>query len=215
MTLFKKLFGMLAVAVSLAFAAQPATASPVGAVHRGGTSWDGQTWHVESGVNGAGQANCASHVTFGSVLTIKVAGGCGGTASSTLNRHQGTWSATFRDTTGGGKYVFLLWPANGSRPEVDFAEDKPTDSARVLTTATYHPKPGCTGCIHSKLGGNFTQWHTASVRWDSSGWTVLMDGKPWAHYAGSYSGQMHVSIHNEPWGSSGSSTLQVSKVSVS
>jgi hypothetical protein len=126
----------------------------------------------------------------------------------------GTWSVTFHDTTGGGKYAIGLWPQNGSRPEVDFAEDKPTDSARKLMTGTYHPKPGCTGCVHVKTSGNFTQTHTAAVHWTSSGWALTLDGKTWAHFSGSYSGKLHLFIHNEAWGSSGSSTLTVSKVSV-
>lgn len=181
-------------------------------VTKGGTSWSGETWRVASGVNGAGQRNCPNHVSFGASLTIKVYSGCGGGVTGSINKHTGTWSVTFRDTTGGGKYAIGLWPQNGSRPEVDFAEDKPTDSARKLMTGTYHPKPGCNSCIHSMVTGNFTQLHTAKVAWTASGWTLTLDGKQWAHYGGSYGGAMHIFIHNEAWGSSGSSTLEVTKV---
>jgi hypothetical protein len=198
-------------AVAAALLLLPASAG----AHSGGVSWSGQTWHVASGTFASGQRNCPSNVHFGGTVTIRVANHCGGAISSTVNRHQGTWSVRFRDTRGGGKYAILLWPANGSRPEVDFAEDKPTDAARALTTGTYHPRPGCTGCIHSSLAGNFTQWHTASVSWTSGGFTLLMDGRAWAHYpGGGYGGQMHVSIHNEAWGSGGSSTLEVASATV-
>jgi hypothetical protein len=210
----KRLLSVLILAAALPAAS--AQAQPLAtATHHGGVSWSGQTWHVASGTFKSGQRNCPSHVSFGSSLTIKVYGMCGGGVGSTLNRHQGKWSVTFKDTRGAGKYAILLWPENGSRPEVDFAEDKRGDSQRVLTTGTYHPKPGCNSCIHSKISGDFTRFHTASVVWTSKGFTLLMDGKAWAHYPGGwYGGRMHVSIHNEAWGDSGSSTLTVSHVSV-
>ncbi|MGN6378445.1 MAG: hypothetical protein ACTHNU_05795 [Gaiellales bacterium] len=133
----------------------------------------------------------------------------------TLNKHLGTWSVTYRMTVGGGKYAILLWPKSGSRPEVDFAEDKPTDTKRTLTTGTYHPLPACKGCIHVKTSGDFTKYHTASVVWTSKGFNLLLDGKQWAHFpGGGYGGQMHVAIQSAPWGSSGSSKLEVSGVSV-
>jgi hypothetical protein len=204
------LSAMATVAATVLIGAGSVQAHPTAAASS--TSWSGQSWRIASGVNGAGQRNCSNHVSFGSSLTIKVYGGCGGGVTGSINKHQGTWSVRFRDTRGGGKYAIGLWPQSGSRPEVDFAEDKPTDSSRSLTTGTFHPKPGCTGCIHSKLSGDFTQWHTASVQWSSSGWTLTMDGKPWAHYSGSYGGQLHIFIHNEAWGSSGSSTLEVASV---
>lgn len=181
----------------------------------GGTTWSGQSWRVASGTNGAGQRNCPSHVHFGSSLTIQVSGGCGGGVTGSINRHMGSWSVSFHDTTGGGKYAIGLWPANGNRPEVDFAEDKPTDSARRLMTGTYHPKPGCTGCIHVMTTGNFTQQHTAAVHWTSGGFTLTLDGRTWARFpGGGYGGQLHLFIHNEAWGSGGSSTLTVSSVHV-
>lgn len=205
---------LVGAAAAVALCAAPASAHVL--QHSSGASWSGQSWRVASGTNGAGQRNCASHVHFGSALTIQVSGGCGGGVTGSINKHQGTWSVTFHDSTGGGKYAIGLWPQNGSRPEVDFAEDKPTDSQRKLMTGTYHPKPGCTGCIHVKTSGNFTQTHTATVKWTSSGFALLLDGRQWAKFpGGGYGGKLHIFIHNEAWGSSGSSTLTVSRVTVS
>lgn len=206
---------LLMVMAAFSLTAGSASAAVIDGSHSSGTSWSGQSWRVASGVNGAGQRNCPSHVSFSGALTIKVYGNCGGGVTGSINRHQGTWSVTFKDTTGGGKYAIGLWPQNGSRPEVDFAEDKPSDSSRTLMTGTYHPKPGCTGCIHVKTSGHFTQTHTATVKWTSGGFALLLDGKQWAKFpGGGYGGNLHVFIHNEAWGSSGSSTLTVSKVSV-
>lgn len=189
--------------------------TPMAGAHSSGVPWSGQTWRVASGTNGAGQRNCANHVTFGSTVKILVSGLCGGGIGGSLNTTQGSFAVTFSDTRGAGKYAIGLWPENGSRPEVDFAEDKRGDSQRVLMTGTYHPLPGCTKCIHSKVSGDFTQTHTATVQRSSTGFTLLLDGKAWAHYASSYRGAMHVFIHNEAWGDSGTSTLTINSVAVS
>jgi hypothetical protein len=181
-----------------------------------GIAFSGFQWHVHSGVNKAGQCQSPSHVSVsGGTLIERISGGCGGGVSMAVDKHFGTWTFTYRMTRGGGKYNFLLWPQNGSRPEVDAAEDKPTDSSRSLVTGTYHPKPGCTSCIHVKTTGDFTQWHTLAVKWTSSGFSLIKDGKQWAHFNSSYGGKMHLAIQSAPWGSNGTSTLYVSKVTMS
>jgi hypothetical protein len=179
-------------------------------------SWSGYTWRVHSGTNGSGQCQSPSHVSIVNGHLIEtISKGCGGGVSMTLNKHQGTWSVTYRMTVGAGKYAILLWPKSGSRPEVDFAEDRLGDTARKLTSGTYHPLPGCKQCIQVKIAGDFTKYHTASVVWTSKGFNLLLDGNQWAHFpGGGYSGQMHLAIQAAPWGSKGSSTLEVSKVSV-
>ena len=178
--------------------------------------WSGYSWRVHRGTNGSGQCQSPSHVSIvGGHLIETISKRCGGGVSMILNKHLGTWSVTYRMTAGGGKYAILLWPRSGSRPEVDFAEDQLGDTARRMTTATYHPRPGCSGCIHAKIAGNFTKYHTASVVWTSKGFSLLLDGKQWTHFpGGGYGGQMHLAIQSAPWGSSGSSKLEVSGVSV-
>jgi hypothetical protein len=188
----------------------PATAQAMPAAHHhggGGLSWSGQDWHVASGTFASGQSNCPDHVSVnGGSLFIQVANNCGGGVGGSLNTTGGT--------AGAGKYAIGLWPQNGSRPEVDFAEDSRGDSGRNEMTATYHPLPGCTQCIHSRISGDFTQFHTASVTRSGGGFTLSLDGHTWEHYSSSYGGAMHLFIHNEAWGDSGTSTLEVSNVSV-
>jgi hypothetical protein len=180
-----------------------------------GTSftWQGETWHVANGTFASGQKNLASNVTLHqNHVYIHIHNKTGGGIGGSLNRSSGTWSVTFRTTKGAGKYAIGLWPQNGSRPEVDFAEDSRGDSNRQWMTGTYHPGPGCKGCIHSKIKGDFTKWHTASVTYGHGGYTLTLDGKAWEHYASSYHGAMHIFLHAEAWGDPGTSTLEIAKV---
>jgi hypothetical protein len=153
----------------------------------------------------------------GGVLSIAVSGGVGGGVSMpTLNRTYGSYAVRFRMSRGGGKFVILLWPKSGSRPEIDFAEDSPTDSARTGITGTFHPKPGCTGCIQVRTRGDFQVWHTAGLVWRSSGLTLTLDGRVWGRIAQTSHVPMHLAIQANCVPGQGScstgSVLQVSSV---
>jgi hypothetical protein len=180
------------------------------AVARGGLDWSGQHWHIANGTFASGQKNLASNVQVsGGHVFIHIHNLTGGGIGSSTNKVSGTWTVTFRMSKGAGKYAIGLWPEHGSRPEVDFAEDHRGDPNRTEMTGTYHPGPGCNSCIHSKIAGDFTQWHTAAVVRTSGGFALKLDGKQWAYYKSGFHGAMHVFIHAEAWGDSGSSTLEV------
>jgi hypothetical protein len=201
----------------LAVACGSAGAHPASQAKSGGLSWSGYSWHLHSGTGALGQQWSPSHVSVvGGHLVIKLSGGVGGGVAMATDKHFGTWTVTYRMSTGGGKYAILLWPQNGNRPEVDFAEDKPTDSQRKLMTATFHPKPGCTNCIHAQASGNFTAWHTVSVKWSATGYALSLDGRVWQHFpSAGYGGASHLSIQTAAWGNNAPSTLEVASVHVS
>ena len=183
-------------------------------------SFSGYTWHMHDGVGGLCQRWSSSHVHLsGGVLSINVSGGVGGGITMpSVNRTYGTYQVRFRMSRGAGKYVILLWPQSGSRPEIDFAEDKPEDSARSLMTGTWHPKPGCIACIHLKTSGNFAAWHTAGLIWRPTGLTFTLDGRPWAHISQTSHKPMHLEIQANCVPGRGncstSSVLQVSSVRI-
>ena len=133
---------------ALSIAAMVAAAPAEARVSSGSTNhlaWSGYDWRVKSGTGKLGQCWSPSRVAVvGGTLRITSGNGCGGGVGMLLNRTYGTWSVRYRMTAGAGvKYGILLWPASGSRPEVDFAEGSKHDPNRQEVTGTYHPLPAC------------------------------------------------------------------------
>jgi hypothetical protein len=177
-------------------------------------TWSGHTWRVKNGSGNLGQRWSASHTSIkNGVLTIVTSGGVGGGVGETTDHTYGTYSVRYRMSAGSGsKYAILLWPANGSRPEIDFAEDSKSDSARKTLMATWHPKPGCTACIQMRTPGDFTAWHTATVKWTSGGLAFLVDGHQYGYVSASSHVPMHLSIQTNAFARGPSTTLQVASV---
>jgi hypothetical protein len=203
---------ILAVACGSAGAHRAASSSGSGSNH---LTWSGHTWRVKDGTGNLGQRWSASHTSVkNGVLTVVTSGGVGGGVGETTDHTYGTYSIRYRMTAGSGsKYAILLWPANGSRPEIDIAEDSKSDPTRSRVMATWHPKPGCTSCIQMRAPGDFTQWHTATLHWTSGGLTFDVDGHTFGHVSASSHVPMHLSIQTNAFASGPSTTLQVANVS--
>ena len=194
---------------ALAVAAVPSTANA------NTLNWSGHQWRLKSGTGNLGQHWSPSHVSVnGGTLTIKDSGGVGGGVGEMNSHTYGTYAVTYRwSCSAGNKYAILLWPQNGSRPEIDLAEQEKSDSSQCSKVmATWHPKPGCTACVQMRTTGNFTSWNTIAVNWTSSGLTFLLNGKSFGHVSSTSHTAMHLSIQTFVYGG-GSSTLQVSKFS--
>lgn len=191
--------------------AHPATSTASQATR---LSWSGHTWRVKDGSGNLGQRWSASHTSIkNGVLTIVTSNRVGGGVGETTDHTYGTYSIRYRMSAGAGsKYAILLWPANSSRPEIDVAEDSKNDPNRQTIMATWHPKPGCTGCIQMRTPGS-TGWHTATVNWTSGGLTFLVDGKAYGHVSASSHVPMHLSIQTFGFASGPTTTLQVASVS--
>jgi len=189
---------------------------PATAAQRHTITFDGFTFRVKDGRGNLGQCWSPSRVsTTGGVLRIQSGNGCGGGVGMTQSRTYGNWRVRYRMDAGAGvKYGILLWPASGSRPEIDFAEGSKHDPGRNEVTATYHPAPGCQGCTQWHHAVDMTQWHTLGVQWTPNGFTFTLDGKAWAHIGAHTSKPHHLSIQTWQFASGPPTTLEVSNVHV-
>jgi hypothetical protein len=170
----------------------------------------GQVWHADQlEVNRKGR------------LVFHV-GPCAAAGAALLGSDQvyGRWTVRFRMNRGAGsKYVLLLWPKTGARPEVDFAESSKQTSGehRVRTTATFHRTmtPGSSSWWRSPYK-NFTRWHTASVVWQKALLVFRLDGRTWARYTGSDvpSVPMHLAIQTSRYAPGPRTRLQISDVGI-
>jgi beta-glucanase (GH16 family) len=106
----------------------------------------------------------------------------GGVSSApALAQTYGRYEVTFRVSAGRGvDAVVLLWPAsNHWPPEIDFAENSGTSTARGWMTATLHY--GASNRQHaSSVKANFSRWHTVGVQWTPGRLVYTLDGRPWA-----------------------------------
>lgn len=101
------------------------------------------------------------------------------------DRIYGEWTVRYRMTRGlGSKYAILLWPEQGMRPEIDFAEDTKSDPTRTVVTATLHPSMNNADSIHHKTTGDFHQFHDLGVRWEPGVLEFTLDGRVWGSIAG-------------------------------
>lgn len=122
-----------------------------------------------------------------------------------LDQTYGKWSVRFRmDRAMGVGMCFALWPKTGWPPEIDFAEESAKYGDRTVETGTLH-YGSANSQIHSKVTGDFSQWHTASVEWTPGKIVYLMDDKPWATITSHVPAQpMHLIMQTHV-GSNGSS----------
>jgi beta-glucanase (GH16 family) len=96
-----------------------------------------------------------------------------------LNQTYGKWEVRFRmDRAVGVGMCMGLWPAQGWPPEIDFAEESARYGDRTTMTGTLH-YGAANNMVHSKLAGDFSQWHTAAVEWTPGKIVYRMDGKVW------------------------------------
>lgn len=179
------------VGVLVALALLPTTATAAG-----GLTWSGYQWHIHNGTGALGQKWSASNVSVSSdgVLHIKVANKIGGGVGMSTNRTYGTYQVRMRMSKGTGKPVVLLWPANGNRPEIDFAEGANPDPQRKDMHATWHPDMTSSHMVHYSLATDYSVWHTFGVVWKSTGIDFTVDGRVWGHSNATSHVPMHVSI---------------------
>lgn len=207
-----------ALSIAAMVAAAPAGArESVSSATTNHLAWSGYDWRVKSGRGALGQCWSPSRVsTAGGTLKITSGNGCGGGVGMLLNKTYGTWTVRYRMTAGAGvKYGILLWPASGSRPEVDFAEGSKHDPLRQEVTGTYHPLPACNGCIHVQTRADMTQWHTLAVRWTSASYVLTIDGRQWARFDRHNAKAAHLSIQTWQFAPGPQTVLEVADVAVS
>lgn len=175
-----------------------------------GTGLLGQVWHADQlEVNRRGRL----------VFHVGPAAAAGARLVDT-DQVYGRWSVRFRMNAGtGSKYVLLLWPKTGPRPEIDFAESmagRPGEN-RHRTTATFHRtmSPGSSTHWRSTYH-NFTRWHVATIVWRPGQLMFLLDGDVWASYAGSDvpAVPMHLAIQTSRYAPGPRTRLQISDVSI-
>lgn len=98
----------------------------------------------------------------------------------------------------GTKFCILLWPqTNAKPPEIDFAEDSPTDGAkRNMLSATLHVGRD----LKHWIAVNLTQWNTVGVVWRYHFLEYILNGKVWAKISGPLipSVPMHLAIQDNP-----------------
>lgn len=160
--------------------------------------WHGIDWTVYNGAGLLHQVFAADNVRVNrrGRLVVRVddrAGG--GVAMTDQGRTRGTWRVRFRMSAGvGSKYVILLWPDDGPRPEIDFAEGRIMDPARSYTSATVHRtwRDGITTIDSPHM--DFTRWHTAAVRYGRHAFRFYLDGVRWARVAFATRARLHLAI---------------------
>lgn len=197
-----------------------ALASTAGATVKNGLWWSGYSWHIHNGTGALGQRWAASNVSVdgSGVLHIKVANRVGGGVGMKMNQTYGTYTARLRMSKGTGKPVFLLWPQNGNRPEIDFAEGANPDPDRNEMHATWHPDNVGSHMVHYTAGVDYSVWHNWGVVWTANGIDFTVDGKVWAHSNPTSHIPMHLSItanYKTGQAASPASTLDVAWVKVS
>jgi beta-glucanase (GH16 family) len=145
-------------------------------------TWGGHRWTVYS----AGKWDASHTYVRDGILNLAVHDGLGGgvTMGGGKMRTHGRWTVRFRMTRGfGSRFVFLLWPNTGVRPEIDFAESRNGDGARHILTASLHHGPtkaDANGVDRVCTRTDSTQWHTARVVWHHHVIRYVLDGRTWA-----------------------------------
>ncbi|WP_460794326.1 glycoside hydrolase family 16 protein [Nocardioides pacificus] len=109
-----------------------------------------------------------------------VSGGVGGWDWDQGARTYGRYDARIRFDAGKGvSAAALLWPSdNVWPPEIDFYEIAETwgDREKMMMT-THWGTPSDHRLSQRFVDGDFTQWHTASVRWSADEIVYLLDGQ--------------------------------------
>jgi beta-glucanase (GH16 family) len=105
----------------------------------------------------------------------------GGLSSArALKQTYGKYEVRFRLDAGYGVAgIVLLWPVDRWPPEIDFAENGGTTTARRSMTAFLHYGRE-NHQIQRKVHGDFTRWHRMGVEWTPGKLVYLLDGRPWA-----------------------------------
>jgi beta-glucanase (GH16 family) len=106
----------------------------------------------------------------------------GGVSSSrALKQTYGKYLIRFRMEPGRGiAAVLLLWPVgNMWPPEIDFAENSGTGTARRKMTATLH-YGSQNDIIQRDVRADFTRWHVMGVEWSPGTLVYTLDGRAWA-----------------------------------
>lgn len=112
----------------------------------------------------------------------------------------GRYDIRFRMDQGRGiAYAILLWPSsNKYPPEIDIAEDNGQN--RDSMHASMHSADGQTR-VDRDIKGDFSQWHTAGLRWTPKKLEFTLDGKVWATMTGSQvpAQPMSLAIQSQAW----------------
>lgn len=185
--------------------------------------WHGLDWTAYHGTGLLGQVWHHDQVLVNrrGLLVFRVsATAASGAALLGSDQVYGRWTVRFRMNAGAGsKYVILLWPKSGPRPEIDFAESTklPPGENRHRTTATFHRTmtPGSSTWFRSPYK-NFTRWHTASVVWRRALLVFKIDGQTWARYEGADvpAVPMHLAIQTNRYAPGPDTRLQISDVRI-
>jgi beta-glucanase (GH16 family) len=74
--------------------------------------------------------------------------------------------------------IILLWPVRDWPPEIDFAENGGTTTARGSMAATLHHGEE-NHQIQRRVRADFTRWHRMGVEWTPGKLVYTLDGRTW------------------------------------